>query len=108
MGGHCLHPSLVGSKLVTPVLIRGTMKAQRYVHDILQRHVLPLMQRLPGAIFQQDNAWPPRQGSLPLHCCTVTPHALLLPFFALPDPQISLHLSISGIIWDGELGIPRV
>ncbi|GFT97039.1 transposable element Tcb2 transposase [Trichonephila clavipes] len=32
------------------VLIRGTMTAQRYVHDILQRHVLP------GAIFQQDNA----------------------------------------------------
>ncbi|GFY26807.1 transposable element Tcb1 transposase [Trichonephila clavipes] len=29
------------------VLIHGTMKAQRYVHDILQQHVLPLMQRLP-------------------------------------------------------------
>ncbi|GFW80993.1 transposable element Tcb1 transposase [Trichonephila clavipes] len=27
-----------------------------YVQDILQPHVLPLMQRLPGAIFQQDNA----------------------------------------------------
>ncbi|GFU11408.1 transposable element Tcb2 transposase [Trichonephila clavipes] len=40
------------------VLIRGTMTAQRYVHDILQPHVLPLMQRLPGVIFQQDNAWP--------------------------------------------------
>ncbi|GFW21153.1 transposable element Tcb1 transposase [Trichonephila clavipes] len=34
------------------------MTAQRYVHDILQPHVLPLMQRLPGAIFQQDNARP--------------------------------------------------
>ncbi|GFW64259.1 transposable element Tcb1 transposase [Trichonephila clavipes] len=34
------------------------MAAQRYVHDILQPHVLPLMQRLPGAIFQQDNARP--------------------------------------------------
>ncbi|GFU65434.1 uncharacterized protein TNCV_633571 [Trichonephila clavipes] len=33
------------------VLIRGTMTAQRYVHDILQPHLLPLMQRLPGAIF---------------------------------------------------------
>ncbi|GFX82681.1 transposable element Tcb2 transposase [Trichonephila clavipes] len=40
------------------VLILGTMTAQRYVHDILQPHVLPLMQRLPGAIFQHDNAWP--------------------------------------------------
>ncbi|GFT41183.1 transposable element Tcb2 transposase [Trichonephila clavipes] len=38
------------------VLIRGTMTAQRYVHYMLQPHVLPLMQRLPGAIFQQDNA----------------------------------------------------
>ncbi|GFV82152.1 uncharacterized protein TNCV_2790501 [Trichonephila clavipes] len=38
------------------VLIRGTMTAQWYVHDILQPHVLPLMQWLPGAIFQQDNA----------------------------------------------------
>ncbi|GFT12555.1 transposable element Tcb2 transposase [Trichonephila clavipes] len=40
------------------VLIRGTMTAQRYVHYILQPHVLPLMQRHPGAIFQQDNARP--------------------------------------------------
>ncbi|GFT71222.1 transposable element Tcb2 transposase [Trichonephila clavipes] len=38
------------------VLIRGTMTAQRYVHDNLQTHVLPLMQRLPEPIFQQDNA----------------------------------------------------
>ncbi|GFW61691.1 l-Fucosyltransferase [Trichonephila clavipes] len=34
------------------------MTAQRYVHDILQTHVLPLMQRLPGPIFKQDNARP--------------------------------------------------
>ncbi|GFW17871.1 transposable element Tcb2 transposase [Trichonephila clavipes] len=40
-------------------LIRGTMTAQRYVHDILQPHVLPLMQRLPGTFFQQDNSRPP-------------------------------------------------
>ncbi|GFV87917.1 transposable element Tcb1 transposase [Trichonephila clavipes] len=31
------------------------MTVQRYDHDILQPHVLPLMKRLPGAIFQQDN-----------------------------------------------------
>ncbi|GFX43209.1 transposable element Tcb1 transposase [Trichonephila clavipes] len=40
------------------LLIRGPMTAQRYVYDILQPHVLPLMQSLPGATFQQDNAWP--------------------------------------------------
>ncbi|GFU99577.1 transposable element Tcb2 transposase [Trichonephila clavipes] len=39
-------------------LICGTTQdtTHRYVHDILQLHVLPLMQRLPGAIFQEDNA----------------------------------------------------
>ncbi|GFU27446.1 transposable element Tcb2 transposase [Trichonephila clavipes] len=36
------------------VLFRGTMTTQRYVNDILQT----LMQRLPIAIFQQDNARP--------------------------------------------------
>ncbi|GFU18446.1 transposable element Tcb1 transposase [Trichonephila clavipes] len=34
------------------------MTAQRYVHDFLHPHVLPLMQRLSGVIFQQDNARP--------------------------------------------------
>ncbi|GFW81610.1 uncharacterized protein TNCV_2882871 [Trichonephila clavipes] len=38
------------------VLIRSTMTAQRYVHDIQQPHVLQLMQWLPGTIFQRDNA----------------------------------------------------
>ncbi|GFV29499.1 transposable element Tcb2 transposase [Trichonephila clavipes] len=50
--------AIVFNILSTLVLIRGTMTAQRYVHDILQPHVLPLMQRLLGAIFQQDNARP--------------------------------------------------
>ncbi|GFV40648.1 transposable element Tcb2 transposase [Trichonephila clavipes] len=40
------------------VLICSTMTAQQYVHDILQPYVLSLMQRLPGAIFQQNNARP--------------------------------------------------
>ncbi|GFU56302.1 transposable element Tcb2 transposase [Trichonephila clavipes] len=34
------------------------MTAQWYVNDILQSHVLPLMQWLPGDIFQQNNAQP--------------------------------------------------
>ncbi|GFW81910.1 transposable element Tcb2 transposase [Trichonephila clavipes] len=37
------------------LLIRSTMTTQRYVRDILQPRVLLFMQRLPGAIFQQDN-----------------------------------------------------
>ncbi|GFW22231.1 uncharacterized protein TNCV_1429851 [Trichonephila clavipes] len=78
------------------------MAVQRYVHDIVQPHVLPLMHRLPGAIFPQDNAQP-CTARVSQDCLrTVT---LLL---VLPDPQICLQSSISGINWDGELGIPRV
>ncbi|GFX07692.1 uncharacterized protein TNCV_4159611 [Trichonephila clavipes] len=53
-----------GSRSVL-VLIRGTMTIQRYVHYILQPHVLPLLQRLSAAIFQQDNTRP--QTASP-HC----------------------------------------
>ncbi|GFU64656.1 uncharacterized protein TNCV_3578901 [Trichonephila clavipes] len=38
--------------------------------------------------------------------CHKTGFTLLLPFLGLHDPQICLKSSISGIIWDGELGIP--
>ncbi|GFT03291.1 transposable element Tcb1 transposase [Trichonephila clavipes] len=54
------------------ILIHGSMTAQRYVHDILQPHVLPLMQRLPGAIFQQDNARPHMTRVSQDCLCTVT------------------------------------
>ncbi|GFS51543.1 transposable element Tcb2 transposase [Trichonephila clavipes] len=86
----------------TLVLIRGTLTAQWYVPDILQPHVLPLMQRLPGAIFQQDNAR--------LHMARMSEDCLLTvtPFLGLPDSQICLQSSISGIVWDGKFGIPRV
>ncbi|PRD31169.1 UNVERIFIED_CONTAM: Transposable element Tcb2 transposase [Trichonephila clavipes] len=66
------------------VLIRDTMTAQRYVYDILQPHVFPLMQWLPEATFSKTMfglAW---QG------CPKTISALLLPFLGLPDPQIFL------------------
>ncbi|GFV81658.1 transposable element Tcb1 transposase [Trichonephila clavipes] len=78
------------------VLIHGTMTAQRYVNDILQSHVLPLIQRLPGAIFQQDNARS--------HTARVSQDYLrtVATFLGLPDPQIYLQLSISGILWVGK------
>ncbi|GFV53429.1 uncharacterized protein TNCV_2205651 [Trichonephila clavipes] len=65
------------------------MTAQRFVHDILQPHVLPLMQRLPGAIFNKTIFGLRRQG------CHKTVSALLVPFLGPPDPQICLQLSIS-------------
>ncbi|GFS98240.1 transposable element Tcb1 transposase [Trichonephila clavipes] len=59
------------------VLIRDTMTAQRYVRDILQPHVMPLMQRLSEAIFQQDNARP-HTARVSQDClCTVTTLHLL-------------------------------
>ncbi|GFU64282.1 transposable element Tcb2 transposase [Trichonephila clavipes] len=76
------------------VLIRGPMTAQRYVHDFLQPHVLPLMQRLLGAIFQQDNARP-HMARVSQDClCTVT---------TLPWPARSPDLSRIEYIWD-DLG----
>ncbi|GFX97710.1 transposable element Tcb2 transposase [Trichonephila clavipes] len=39
-------------------LILGPVAAQRYVHDILQPHVLLLIQRVPGSNFQQVNSRP--------------------------------------------------
>ncbi|GFX93276.1 transposable element Tcb1 transposase [Trichonephila clavipes] len=51
--------AISNNMLSSLVLIRCSMiTAQRYIHDILQPHALPLMQQLPGAIFQQDNARP--------------------------------------------------
>ncbi|GFX02826.1 transposable element Tcb2 transposase [Trichonephila clavipes] len=66
------------------VLIRGTMTAQRYVHDILKPHVLPLMQRLPGAISQHDNIRP--------HTARVSQDGLRI-LTTLPCPARSLDLS---------------
>lgn len=39
------------------VLVNGNLTAQRYCDEILQPHVLPIMQN-NGRIFQQDNARP--------------------------------------------------
>ncbi|GFW20142.1 transposable element Tcb1 transposase [Trichonephila clavipes] len=58
------------------VLIHGTMTAQWYVHDILKLHLLPLMQRLPGAIFNNTILGLTR---LSPHCC--------YPSLACPIPR---------------------
>ncbi|GFS92869.1 transposable element Tc1 transposase [Trichonephila clavipes] len=73
------------------VFIRSTMTAQRYVHDILQPHVLLLMQRLPGAILQQDNAQPDK-ARVPRDC--------LRSVTTLPSPAQSPDLSSIEHIWD--------
>ncbi|GFX99802.1 transposable element Tcb1 transposase [Trichonephila clavipes] len=73
------------------VLIHGTITAQRYVHDIQQTHVLPLRQRLPGAIFQQNNARP--------HTARVSQDCLRT-VTTLPLPSRSPDLSPIEHIWD--------
>ncbi|GFY06704.1 transposable element Tcb2 transposase [Trichonephila clavipes] len=73
------------------VLIRVTMTAQRYVLGILQPQVLPLMQRLRGASFQQDNVRP--------HTARVSQDCLHT-ITTLPWPAQSIDLSPIEHIWD--------
>ncbi|GFW35882.1 galactoside 2-alpha-L-fucosyltransferase 3 [Trichonephila clavipes] len=67
------------------------MTSQWYVHDILQPHVLPLMQRFPGVIFQQNNARP--------HTARVSQDCLHT-ITTLPWPARSPNLSQIERIWD--------
>ncbi|GFT24375.1 transposable element Tcb2 transposase [Trichonephila clavipes] len=67
------------------------MTAQWYVPDILKPHVLPLMQRLPEAIFQQDNARPHMVRGSQDYLRTVT---------TVPWPARSPDLSSIEPIWD--------
>ncbi|GFV74197.1 transposable element Tcb2 transposase [Trichonephila clavipes] len=75
----------------TLVLRHGAMTAQRYVHDILQSHVFPLMQWLPDAFFQQDNAR--------LHTARVSQECLRT-VTTLPWSAPSLNLYLIEHIWD--------
>ncbi|GFT95797.1 transposable element Tcb2 transposase [Trichonephila clavipes] len=86
-----------------PLLYSDTLLPQLpYVYNILQPHVLPLMQRFPGAIFQQDNASSSiaRMSQYCLRTLTTLPWPARSP--DLPPIE---HI---WIIWDGELGILRV
>ncbi|GFT93432.1 transposable element Tcb1 transposase [Trichonephila clavipes] len=49
----------IGFQCHTPLArIAGTLNSQRYICDVLEPVVFPYIQRLPSAIFQQDNARP--------------------------------------------------
>ncbi|CAH2004434.1 unnamed protein product [Acanthoscelides obtectus] len=40
------------------IFIRGNMNAQRYIHGVLEPHLLPYLDTLTDPVFQQDNARP--------------------------------------------------
>ncbi|GFY07392.1 DDE_3 domain-containing protein [Trichonephila clavipes] len=69
----------------------GTLTCQRYVDDILQPHVGPFLNGLPGTIFQQDNARP--------HTARVA-QDFLRPLQNLPWPARSPDLSPVEQVWD--------
>ncbi|GFX70808.1 transposable element Tcb2 transposase [Trichonephila clavipes] len=71
--------------------MRGTLTSQRYVDDILQPHVGPFLNGLPGAILQRDNARP--------HTARVAQDSLR-PFQTLPWPARSPDLSPVEPVWD--------
>ncbi|GFV94413.1 transposable element Tcb2 transposase [Trichonephila clavipes] len=75
----------------TLIVMRGTLKGQRYVDDILRPHVGPFLNGLPGAIFQQDNARP--------HTARVAKD-FLRHFQTLPWPDRTPDLSPVEHVWD--------
>ncbi|CAH1982627.1 unnamed protein product [Acanthoscelides obtectus] len=75
------------------IFIRGNMNAQRYIHEVLEPHLLPYLDTLADPTFQQDNARP--------HVARVT-----IDFFQhndvtlLPWPPRSPDLSPIEHVWD--------
>ncbi|KAJ4431016.1 hypothetical protein ANN_19609 [Periplaneta americana] len=72
-------------------MIRGSITAQRYVQDILQPHVLPLMAGFPKCLFHQDNARP-HTARMSREC--------LRNVVTLPRPARSTELSPIEHVWD--------
>ncbi|GFU93236.1 DDE_3 domain-containing protein [Trichonephila clavipes] len=71
--------------------MRGTLTGQRHVDDIIQPHVGPFLDGLPGAVFLQDNARP--------HTSRVAQDSLCH-FQTLPWPARSPDLSPVEHVWD--------
>ncbi|UYV64526.1 hypothetical protein LAZ67_3001100 [Cordylochernes scorpioides] len=76
----------------SPLLrIQGTMTAHRYVDDVLRPVTLPYLQRVPNALYQQDNARP--------HTARISQQALQ-DVQMLPWPPYSPDLSPIEHVWD--------
>ncbi|GFV15186.1 transposable element Tcb2 transposase [Trichonephila clavipes] len=77
--------------LSTLIMMSGTLSGQRYVDGILRPHAIPLVNGLPGSIFQQDNARP--------HTARVA-QDFLRHFYTLPWLARSPDLSPVENVWD--------
>ncbi|GFT41553.1 transposable element Tcb2 transposase [Trichonephila clavipes] len=75
----------------TLIVMRGALTGQRYVDDILRPHVGPILNGLPRAIFQQDNAHPHAAG---------VAQDFLRHFQTLPLRARSPDLSYVEHVWD--------
>ncbi|GFX20274.1 transposable element Tcb1 transposase [Trichonephila clavipes] len=75
-----------------PVRIAGTLNSQRYISEVLEPVVLPYLQGLATAIFQQDNARP--------HVASIVQRFFLNhQIELLPWPARSLNLSPVENMW---------
>jgi transposase len=74
-------------------IVRGTMRAQDYIDQILEPEAIPFTLNAPNQIFQQDNARP--------HTAKITQKYLSDNFMPLlPWPARSPDLSLIEHIWD--------
>ncbi|GFV20194.1 uncharacterized protein TNCV_4194921 [Trichonephila clavipes] len=82
------------------VLIHGTMTTQRYAMTSCNHMCCLSCNDSQEPFFNRTMLGLTQQG----YHNTVS--SLLLTFLGLLDPLTCLQSSISGIIWDGELGLP--
>ncbi|GFX21812.1 transposable element Tcb2 transposase [Trichonephila clavipes] len=73
--------------------IEGNLDSNGYAREVLQSEVIPFLQSIPGAIFQQDNARPHVAKTVGDFCSTQQMELLLWPAYS-PDMSPIEH------VWD--------
>ncbi|GFX79754.1 transposable element Tc1 transposase [Trichonephila clavipes] len=71
--------------------IEGNLDSNRYIHEVQQPEVVPFLQGISGAIFQQDNARPHVAKTVRDFCSAQ--HMQLLPWSAyMPNMSLIEHV----------------
>ncbi|GFW94874.1 transposable element Tcb2 transposase [Trichonephila clavipes] len=73
--------------------IECNLHSNRYIHEVLQPEVVPCLQGIPGAIFQQDNARPHVEKTVRDFCSAQ--HMQLLPWPAYSPDMLPIEH-----VWD--------